>query len=280
MTRLSRQWMADNLKRKDVAGAVVSSLDVNRDRTEISRYACSAATDADDIIARATTDAEAFAGALSGVQTFIIVLIDENDRTMATMSFTVDGGLVGDENSIASEPATATGQLAQLMRHLETRERGMTALVAGIVGHQARTIDRLGSQVEKMATEKFSTLELVESLLSGKHVREMEMKRLEQQGDTKKNVIEKIGPYLAAMLNKVNGAPIVPQRASEFEMSSQEFIKLVTPSQMDQSGIFTPQQIVVFVTMLEQAAKIMMTTEQQEQQAQAVHNATVGEPNK
>jgi hypothetical protein len=273
--------MADNLKRRDVTGAVVSSLDVNRNGTEISRYPCNAATDADDIIARATADAEAFAGALRGVQSFIFVLVDENEKTMATMSFTVDGGMVDDENSIASEPASPTGQIAQLMRHLETRERVMTALVTGVVGNQAKTIDRLSFQNEKLATEKFSTLELIESLLSSKHVRDMEMKRLEQQSETKKNVVEKIGPYLAAVLNKVNGAPIVPQRASEFEMSSQEFVKLVTPPQMDkiaQSGIFTQEQLVVFATMLEQAAKIMMTTEQQQQQA--VHNATVGEPNK
>jgi hypothetical protein len=280
--RLERQWLASNLKRPDVVGAVVYSLDVNRDKSEISRYPCGALTDVDDLIARSMNDAEAFAAALHGPQTFLFVLIDEHERTLASMTFSIDGGAEGDAG-VASEPPNGVGLQSQLMRHLENRERVTNAVITGVVGMQARTIDRLSLQNEKLVSEKFGTFELIESLMSGKHTRDMELKRIEQQTETRKAVVEKLGPYLSAMLNKLNGAPIVRQRASEIEMSAQEFIKEVTPSQMDKiaaSGIFSPGQLVVFATMLEQVAKVMMTEEQRKEQEDAVHKATVGESDK
>jgi hypothetical protein len=279
--RLERNWVADNLKRLDLTGAIVYALDVHRDKSEISRYECSAATDPDELIGKATRDAEAFAAGLQGVQTFLFVFVNAEERSLASMSFIMDGGLEAD--GVASEPPTATGLHAQLMRHLENRERVTNAVITGVVSMQAKTIERLSLQNEKLVSEKFASLEMVESLMSGKHVRDMELRRIDQQAETRKSVVEKIGPYLAAALSKLNGSPIVPQRSSEFEMTSQEFIKQITPAQMDQiaqSGIFTQGQLLTFVTMLEQAAKIMMTTEQQEQQAKAVQKTINGEPNK
>jgi hypothetical protein len=280
--RIDRNWVSENLKRATLTGAIVYSLDVNRDKSEISRYECGALTDPDELIARVMRDAEAFASALSGVQTFLLVFVDEEERSLASMTFSMDGGMEGNAG-VASEPPTGVGLQAQLMRHLENRERVTNAVITGVVSMQAKTIDRLSLQNEKLVSEKFATLDMVESLMSGKHMRDMEIKRVEKETETRKAVIEKIGPYLSAMLNKVNGQPLVRQQATELEMSVQEFIKEVTPSQMDkiaQSGIFTQGQLVTFSTMLEQVAKVMMTEAQQREQAEAVHKANMGESSK
>jgi hypothetical protein len=280
--RIDRNWVSENLKRATLTGAIVYSLDVNRDKSEISRYECGALTDPDELIGKVMRDAEAFASALNGVQTFLFVFVDEEERSLASMTFSMDGGMQGDAG-VASEPPTGIGLQAQLMRHLENRERVTNAVITGVVSMQAKTIDRLSLQNEKLVSEKFATLEMVESLMSGKHVRDMELKRVEKETETRKAVIEKIGPYLSAVLNKVNGEPLVRQRSTELEMSVQEFIKEVTPSQMDkiaQSGIFTQGQLVTFSTMLEQVAKVMMTEAQQREQAEAVHRANMGEPSK
>ncbi len=98
----------------------------------------------------------------------VFVYYEKGTGSMGSLPFLLSGeGADGDDDGFeSSEPATAKGLLAQLMRHNEGNARTSTLAMGGVVREQAKIIEKLTERNEKLNEKIIEVSELMESLQS------------------------------------------------------------------------------------------------------------------
>ncbi|MBK8255577.1 MAG: hypothetical protein IPK82_23305 [Polyangiaceae bacterium] len=102
-----------------------------------------------------------------------------------------------------NEQANAAGVLAQLMRHVEARERLNTAGELRILDRFARLLDERDKRVTELENKHLEMLRLHEELSSRKHAREVEIIQTQASVEQKNKFVDKtlsLMPHAAAMM--------------------------------------------------------------------------------
>lgn len=206
--------------------------------------------------------AESDATVLGGVQTYAVCPFRSKnpDRPAGRFLFRADGGSEFEEDTgnVNSEPANRQGLQAQLMRHLEARDKVMMAAVQGIVATMHRTIVRLTDQNEKQQEQRIQQIEVVEDLLSQRLQRELDQQKEQAKIRMMEEGIKEIKLLAPAVVNRLAGKEILPvaedskalalRRFAESLSDDQraEFAKTLSPSQQIALGellqAMTPNQ--------------------------------------
>lgn len=110
-----------------------------------------------------------------------------------------------------TEPANATGLVAQAQRHLETKERMAFSAIDGVLSRLQEENDRLRAQNGKLQEGWMNMLQHQEELISQKHKRDLEMKEAEAMSARVDKLFDHIDKrLLPALIAKYtpNGGPI------------------------------------------------------------------------
>lgn len=169
-------------------------------------------TQAAKLLDTAASDAE---GIASGAQRYVVQAYrsKEPDRCVARHAFLVAARDIEDSEGFDSEPPTKQGLTAQLMRHLEAKERVHATSMATIMGHMARITASVTAENEQMRAAHLETFQIVEELLSQRDIRALNAKREEAHIDAIKGALPTLKNIGAAVVHKLgsgaNGAHVM-----------------------------------------------------------------------
>jgi hypothetical protein len=233
----------------------------------------------DDAAAQIVESAQGTADGQQGVTRFTLQAFGPEygrSKALATMSFACQSEDAGEGDTPLSEPADRDGLLSQLMRHNENLHRQSSGTWGLMFQYMTRIIERQSEQLEKLQTEKTQSAEMMETLISKKHQREMETKQLEAEQKRKDEFFQKIMTLLPVAVNKLAGKELIHQKDSMLEVVSQEFVNSLSGNKLDailQSGLFDKHQLTLLVTMLEQVSKRMVTPEEKQDSSKLAANS-------
>lgn len=209
---------------KGTQGSALFTLPVPEPR----RFAEDDAIDA--VVGEVLQTAQQDANGWGGVNRYMLIATYADGSTSRSSVFRVSSTELSEDDSAGSEPATATGALAQSMRLTEIFARQLTTLASSVAHHQAETIARQAETIAGNDRRAVRQLELTEELLSNNHQRAIEMKREETKANFKAKAAEKFLPLVqvagARLLTNGKIPPIVGQDVLA------SFLKGIRPEQM------------------------------------------------
>lgn len=231
-----------------------------------------------------TEAAQGHADGLSNTSRFTLSAYPADDEDRGSpinhTSFTLAPQVTNesDEDGL-SEPATAQGMLALLMRHNSELHRQSSGTFGMMFQYMTGIIERQSNQLETLTNEKMKHAEVMEDLMNKKHDRELESKDRESRQKRTDELFGKVLSLLPIVANKLAGKELVRQNDTLFELTSSEFVSSLKPSQLNgmlESGIIDKHQLVMLSAMLEQANARMMTIEERKQGAEKADKAATG----
>jgi hypothetical protein len=145
------------------------------------------------------TDAEG----LGGIQRYVLIAM-QGGEVVGRLPLRATGAMDETQGDpIDSEPATARGLVAQLMRHNEANSRIVSLSMGQIVSTLLRQNERLRMVAEEAEDKRYAVAGLTEQLLSAQHERDLEAKVIEERGELIRHgltQLKAVVPYLAASL--------------------------------------------------------------------------------
>lgn len=188
------------------------------------------------------------ASVLGGVQSYVIRMTEGGrDLGRHAVRMRADEALTSTE-ALSSEPASATGLLAQLMRHNEVTSR-MLVLQAT---HSADTLRRENESLrERMSAYERNQLEAVrlqEELLSRKAEREIAALKAKTEAKQADVVTDTITLLVPTVVNRMAGAQILPEKSSPSWEMIKSFMRTITMEQIQAMRVFLePPQFIALV---------------------------------
>ena len=225
------------------------------------------------------------------------VIVEKNQkmgRGVFTLTIPKSSDLSMDDMEDIDELATQKGLLSQLMRHQEKTMKvglGGSAKLQETLMRMCESKDRRITELEERTVELAKTYE---ELLSGKHARDLEYRKLDNDERRKEQVAGILMQSVPLLLNKFMTGRALPESTTASAQSAmpsalgdkpfnepvtplenmlEGFLQSFTPPQLNQimvSGIFTPPQMMTFV----EIAKVVQARMQaREEQAKKAHEA-------
>lgn len=163
---------------------------------------------ADDLNAAAEADAE---GIASGPQRYVVLPFGEDPaRATGRHTLHVAAPELEDETQIESEPANAQGLTAQLMRHMEAKERLQTNGMATVIKSMQKMAESVAAENEQLRAYRLESLAVVESLLSQQAERELAAKQAEVKIEMMQGVAKDLKLLVPPIVNRIAGKSILP----------------------------------------------------------------------
>lgn len=230
----------------------------NRMGNLVANVECPATSDLDDVAIDAiVNDVENLvhvdAGTLGGMQKYVVVPRYKDGTSVGRFAIRVQmDDPDADEEGLDSEPPTKTGIVTQFMRHNEAMMRTTIMGVNQIIAMQQRTIARQAEQLEKHQDSQFQLVELIETLHSQKHERELATKQAEFKHDTIRDISEKVNILLPVVVNKMAGRKVLPEKVTPSEALLNSVLESLTPAQFAElQGILKPEQLIALADMFD-----------------------------
>jgi hypothetical protein len=193
-----------------------------------------------------------------GVQKYVVQALDEGKHVISRLTLRYTAVRTEEEASGydgESEPANALGITAQLMRHVEVRERIDKAGWGNIINTQRLTIEALTEQVTALQQKHLDMLEMVEEMTQAKHERELALLKETNAAEIKQRIGRTVTALLPAVAKKLTGADIGPVTDPE-TLSMRELLETLTEEQIERlMPILTPDQTMSLLSMMKGQAE-------------------------
>lgn len=210
-----------------------------------------------EIVEACQEDAEG----IGGLQKYAIRAYHGARKTPTVKRIAIDArpDTVDDE---FSEPANQKGVLSQMMRHTEAATR---LAIGGAHENQRvmlKTIERLQTRIEFLENERAKSWELIESMKTQEHERELErvlIERAEKRKDDAMGELKLLLPVVAQKLNLPvlgSGAPSDQANAAGLMLMIAKLMDSMKPDQIAKlMGIFDTAQQAAFGSLLQELNK-------------------------
>lgn len=198
----------------------------------------------------ATDDAEG----LGGLQSYVIstYFTAVPDKVRERFSFRLHVPSESDDEIDNTESATQAGLTAQLMRHNEANARVMTMSMGEVMRQMNRMNERLATQNENLMDKHFSVLELYEKLMTAETTREIDKMKVTSKIAREDQLVEKALLLAPAVVNRLTGKAMLPEKATPAEMMVMDFAKSLKPDQMmGILGLLEPAQQLQLMELME-----------------------------
>lgn len=162
-------------------------------------------TIAEDVISSAFADVEAYR-----MPQRYVAIAYRGEEVLGSSTFQIRPPMSNDVGG-ETEPANATGLVAQAQRHLETKERMAYSAIDGVLSRLQEENDRLRADNTRLTNGWMNMLQHQEELISQKHKRDLEMKEAEAMSARIDKLFEHIDKrLLPALIAKYtpNGGPV------------------------------------------------------------------------
>lgn len=162
---------------------------------------------ANEIRAAASSDASA----LTGMQSYVVkAYFGDNEDSSARCAMRVDGDTSADdddEGGFASEPPTGKGIITQLMRHNQAIMKTSAYSTAAIMQSMTRQVQKMSERMEAMETERIANITTFESLMTQRHERELEARKVTIREEGMKEMLATLKGILPIVATKFLKAP-------------------------------------------------------------------------
>ncbi len=177
-------------------------------------------------------EASNYAEAIGQTQTFAIAAYFEEDasKALARFAFRINVEEVEDNEELSSEGANPQGIQRQQMRHNEALMKINTGAFGSILNTLQRQNDQLSSMVEKLFNDRVEQIEAVETLISAKHQRDIEVEQQRISGEHKAKMLDNVLALLPAAANKFIGKKLLPETTDVIQMQIVRFMEALTPA--------------------------------------------------
>lgn len=187
-------------------------------------------------------------GLASGLQKYAILAEREGGEKYPGRCLFAIAGSDDMEEGLDSEPANANGLVRQLMRHLEVVQRTAQMGTGHIIQMQARTIEQLAEQNQKMQSKHLEVIDNLEQLKSEQFAREIEAKREEVKMNVIKDMASKVQTLLPLVVNKLGGKKLLPEKTTSGEQMVMGLMESLKPEQMEKiAEVLSPEQMTVIM---------------------------------
>lgn len=211
----------------------------------------------------------------------------DNVRARCLFSLKVNPKEEDEDMDDIEELPNKKGLLSQLMRHQEKIMKVAVGSVKSVIDMQARSIKERDSRISELEGRQIDTIKMTEDLMSGRHARDLEMRKLEtkekRMGEIA-GVVMQGAPVLLSMIANSQAktgadgnappAQMGPSpQSSPIESMVEALIGDLTPEQFAkiyESGVFSPMQI---VTLVEIAKSVQAKQQAAEAAAASAANA-------
>jgi hypothetical protein len=191
-----------------------------------------------------------------GVQRYVVQALDEAKHAISRLTLRYQATRSEDEMEAGfeSEPASAQGVTAQLMRHNEARERIDKAGWGNIINTQRLQIESLTEQNGIMMQKHLDMLALMEELQQAKHEREIDMLKAVNAAEIKQGIGRTFTALLPAIAKKLTGEDI-GGIVDPDTMSMRQLLQTLKEDQLEAiQGILSPEQTLALLSMLKSEA--------------------------
>jgi len=214
-----------------------------------------------DCLNEIETSAHTDAGGLGGPQKYMVFAFFERSEAKPLARFPFlehasDEGS-GDEGSdLDTESPNAKGLTAQLMRHNEALMRTTMMGITQIIGTLQRQVSKQSDTIEKLVQEKFDNLDTMESMLSKKQERDIELREAETKQKLLSDAAEKAMVLMPVVINKLMGKEVMPAPSMNDELLK-SFLSTITPEQLDGlTKILKPEQAMVVLELYQKLMNV------------------------
>ncbi len=262
----------ETLSGSDASMIVVYHLTSTMRLTQVAHYEIEG--NAIDLTSVIWEQAVNYAAGLPGTQTLVLKAFEKGDiekeSPLASVSFRVSvADKSGGEEAVTESP-TESGLLSMSMRFTDSMFRNFNMMVGATVFHLTRTVEKQSEQIEALLAQRTADAETREDLASQKHIRDVELKRIEAKVKRDEEMFSRVMSYLPVAINHLAGKELIRQRDTELELVAMELATQINMPQLDKlrdSGLLTPNQLVLFATMLEKVTKRLVTDEQKKKES-------------
>lgn len=196
-----------------------------------------------------------YSESLEGIQAFELRVYYGSDEAVAVHPFTtIEGEISTGNGEHARERATANGQLAQLMRHLENRERNLLAKEQQFLSFmQAVIVPQMQNQAA-LQREVFDAYTIIREMImqQGRDMHEQRQRDLDAaQSRTER---ERLFGYLPGLVNTLTGKEIMPNTSVDSSIV-ETMAQTVKPEMVDTlvaMGIVPAEASIIVKNRLEQ----------------------------
>jgi hypothetical protein len=272
----------DTLRLTDKSEIVLFHINVSQARNSI--WSDRAWADVGETARVVWEQAKAHCEALGGSQKFSVSTYDITDKTeghpLRTTVFTVEAPLGIDSDPASSEPPSQVGLLAQLMRHNQEMARQHAAAIGALTHHMAKTIEKQAEQIDRLMTDRVSAMTVMEDLMSRRHEREIETQKAQASIERNKEMFQKVASFFPIVVNKLAGKELVHQKFSALEATALQLAETFTPSKLDAlaaSGHYSQDQLLLIATLLEQATKQLVTSDEKKDRIELANKAVTND---
>lgn len=207
-----------------------------------------------EIETSAHQDASGMPGA---IQSYVVQSFhDGSDKPLSRFAFKMHGADDEEGEGGSSEPPNRVGITSQLMRHNEAMARTSFMATNQVMTTLIRQNAQLSTLLEEMQKDKLRTFELVESLMSQKHVRDLETQREERHASMMQDAFDKLmtlAPIVIAKLgNSRQQLALPPGQPDELEIKAKALVESIGPDQLEALGqVLKPEQQFVMAEMFQ-----------------------------
>lgn len=192
----------------------------------------------------------------------------DNVRARCLFSLKVTPGEEDEDMDDIEEMPNKKGLLSQMMRHQEKIMKVAVGTVGKITDQLMKNNREKDDRIKELEANQFQTIKLAEELVSGKHSRDLELRKIENREKRMSElagVVMQGAPMVLSMIaeNKAEKAQATPQMSaplpaspspspqpSRVESMVEGLMESLTQEQFQEiatSGMFSPQQIMVLV---------------------------------
>lgn len=200
------------------------------------------------------------------------------DQISESKTFTRDGsGANDDADEVDSEPPNQRGLTVQLMRHQEASARTALDAVRLMGKAMSAQIERMTERLVHAEDGQLRTMQLMESLVSERHEREMKDREHQLKMKAWAEMGEKVNLLVPAIVNRLAGQRLLPETTTPLGELLGTFMDSLEKGQIEQlRGVLKPHQFLTVVELLQarQAETAKREAEQRAQQEKATGNGT------
>jgi hypothetical protein len=207
-----------------------------------------------DLVEGIVNSSQEDADGIGGTQKYVLTAwFRDDDEIKSRLVFRVKGSEGDDDDDpIDSEPPTKIGLVAQQMRHNEIIMRSANFAMGSTLASLNRDNESLREENRKLREERRDYIEHYEQLLSLHHERELKSKEHEFMLKAKGQAWEKITLIAPALVNRMMGKKLLPEKTTPEAMAFKSLVDSITPEQMSTlQTVFTPDQVISFFQLYE-----------------------------
>lgn len=153
-------------------------------------------------------------------------------------SLTSGGGILGE-----TEQATPQGLQAQLMRHLEAKDRTMGIMVEHMANQATSIISRQSAQIEHYEKRHWENVELAEKMMLDRTTADLERSKQVSFDKRMDETMKMLKPIIPLLMSKLKGISKDAKSGAQTDVLK-ALMSNVTPEQMEQiATILGPQSL-------------------------------------